>query len=68
MKWRAVASMVVEPYELPMADDVLFVRELYNTLGAHLSVDPESGRARVESLPGGRIIMRSSGTGAGAGR
>jgi lipopolysaccharide export system protein LptA len=27
--------------------------------GARLSVDPESGQAQVESLPGGRIIVRS---------
>jgi len=33
--------------------------------GAHLSVDPESGTAQVESLPGGRIIMRSRGAIAG---
>jgi len=36
--------------------------------GAHLSVDPHNGRAQVESLPGGRIIMRSRGAGVGTGR
>lgn len=40
-KWFTdeVAAHVVDPSELPMADDVLFVRELHNTIGAHLNVD-----------------------------
>ena len=42
-KWAtdAVANYVVEPYELPLADDALFLRELHNTLGAHLAIDCE---------------------------
>ena len=40
-KWHtnSVANFVVDPSELPMADDVLFLRELHNTLGAHLNID-----------------------------
>jgi hypothetical protein len=40
-KWATdhVANDLVEPAELPMADDVLFIRELFNTLGAHLAID-----------------------------
>ncbi len=40
-KWHTdeVAASVVDPSELPMADDVLFLRELHNTLGAHLNID-----------------------------
>jgi hypothetical protein len=40
-KWHTeeVAANVVDPSELPLADDVVFVRELFNTLGANLNVD-----------------------------
>ena len=40
-KWAtdSVEEFVVDPSELPLADDVLFVRELHNTLIAHLDVD-----------------------------
>lgn len=40
-KWHtdAVANFVVDPSELPLADDVVFLRELHNTLGAHLNID-----------------------------
>lgn len=42
-KWHTdeVANSVVDPSELPMADDVVFLRELHNTLGAHLNIDCE---------------------------
>jgi hypothetical protein len=42
-KWHtdSVANHVVEPYELPLADDVVFVRELNNTLSTHLNIDCE---------------------------
>ncbi|MCC7014143.1 MAG: hypothetical protein IT454_16415 [Planctomycetes bacterium] len=40
-KWRtdSVEAYVVDPSELPMADDVQYVRELHNTLIANLHVD-----------------------------
>lgn len=40
-KWHTdeVAAHVVDPSELPMADDVVFLRELHNTLGSHLNID-----------------------------
>jgi len=40
-KWHTdeVEEHVVDPSELPMADDVLFLRELHNTLGANLNID-----------------------------
>ena len=40
-KWatEAVKNQVVDPSELPLADDALFIREVYNTLGANLSID-----------------------------
>ncbi|MEQ1893416.1 MAG: PHB depolymerase family esterase [Planctomycetota bacterium] len=40
-KWAtdSVEEFVVDPSELPMADDVLFLRELHNTLIMHLDVD-----------------------------
>jgi predicted esterase len=42
-KWHTdeVASHVVDPSELPLADDTVYLRELYNTLGAHLNIDCE---------------------------
>ncbi len=42
-KWRtdAVESFVVDPSELPMADDTQFVREVHNTLITHLNIDCE---------------------------
>jgi predicted esterase len=40
-KWATahVANDLVDPLELPLADDVLFLRELFNTLGTHLAID-----------------------------
>ncbi len=40
-KWATdnVINNVVDPTELPLADDVLFLRELYHTLDAHLNID-----------------------------
>jgi len=40
-KWatESVEEFVVDPSELPLADDVLFLRELHNTLITHLDVD-----------------------------
>ncbi len=40
-KWHTdeVAANVVDPSELPLADDVVFLRELHNTLGTHLNID-----------------------------
>lgn len=40
-KWATdnVEEMVVDPSELPLADDVLFLRELHNTLISSLDVD-----------------------------
>ena len=40
-KWRtdAVESFVVDPSELPMADDTQFVREVHNTLITQLNID-----------------------------
>jgi len=40
-KWHTeeVANSVVDPSELPLADDVVFLRELHNTLGVHLNID-----------------------------
>ncbi|MFT4538951.1 MAG: hypothetical protein ACI841_000468 [Planctomycetota bacterium] len=56
-KWATdnVANNVVEPYELPMADDVLFIRELHNTLGAHLEIDCERVYASGFSNGGGFV-------------
>jgi hypothetical protein len=40
-KWATdnVEESVVDPSELPMADDLLYLRELHNTVIAHLDVD-----------------------------
>ena len=40
-KWHTdeVAANVVDPSELPLADDVVFLRELYNSLATHLNID-----------------------------
>lgn len=40
-KWHTdeVAAHVVDPSELPMADDAVFLRELHNTLGTYLNID-----------------------------
>jgi len=40
-KWatKAVRNWVVDPSELPLPDDALFIREIYNTLGANLNID-----------------------------
>lgn len=40
-KWHTdeVAASVVDPSELPLADDVVYIRELYNSLAAYLNVD-----------------------------
>ena len=40
-KWHTdeVAQSAVDPSELPLANDVVFLRELHNTLGAHLNID-----------------------------
>ncbi|MFT7671205.1 MAG: hypothetical protein ACI8X5_003922 [Planctomycetota bacterium] len=56
-KWHtnAVADFAVEPYELPLADDVLFLRELHNTLGDHLSIDCDRIYASGFSNGGGFI-------------
>lgn len=42
-KWHTdeVAANVVDPSELPLADDVAYLRELHNTLVTHLDVDCE---------------------------
>jgi poly(3-hydroxybutyrate) depolymerase len=56
-KWRtdAVEDFVVDPSELPMADDTLFVRELQNTLIMHLNVDCERVYASGFSNGGGFV-------------
>lgn len=40
-KWHtaSVEDFAVDPSELPLADDVLFVREIHNTLVTHLNID-----------------------------
>jgi hypothetical protein len=40
-KWHTdeVAAHAVDPSDLPMADDVVFLRELHNTLGNTLNID-----------------------------
>ncbi len=40
-KWHttSVEDFVVDPSELPLPDDVLFVREIHNTLVTHLNID-----------------------------
>lgn len=42
-KWatNSVATHVAHPSELPLADDAVFLRELYETLSAHLNIDCE---------------------------
>lgn len=42
-KWHTdeVAANVVDPSELPLANDVVYLRELHNTLVSHLDVDCE---------------------------
>ena len=40
-KWHTeeVAANVVDPSELPLADDTVFIREIYNTLATNLNID-----------------------------
>jgi len=39
-KWNTPAVVQsADPSELPLADDVLFIRELHNTIGRHLNID-----------------------------
>ena len=53
-----VADHVVDPSELPMADDVVFLRELHNTLGNALNIDCDriyaSGFLQRRRLPSRR--------------
>ena len=56
-KWAtdAVASYVVDPSELPLADDAVFLRELFNSLGAHLNIDCDRVYASGFSNGGGFV-------------
>jgi len=56
-KWRtgAVESYVVDPSELPMANDTQFVREVQNTLIAHLNIDCDRIYASGFSNGGGFV-------------
>lgn len=56
-KWRtdAVEDFAVDPSELPMADDTLFVRELHNTLVTHMNIDCERVYATGFSNGGGFV-------------
>lgn len=56
-KWRtdSVEEFVVDPSELPMADDTLFVREVYNTLISNLYVDCDRVYASGFSNGGGFV-------------
>jgi len=56
-KWHTlnVAQFTVDPSELPMADDVAYLRELQNTLAAHLNVDCERVFASGFSNGGGFV-------------
>lgn len=56
-KWRTDASeaFAVDPSELPMADDVQFVRELHNTLITSLNIDCDHVYASGFSNGGGFV-------------
>ncbi|MCK6445569.1 MAG: hypothetical protein L6Q99_04190 [Planctomycetes bacterium] len=56
-KWRtdSVEEFVVDPSELPMADDTSFVHELHDTLLTHLAVDCERVYASGFSNGGGFV-------------
>ncbi len=56
-KWHTdeVEEHVVDPSELPMADDALFIRELHNTIATHLSVDCDRIYASGFSNGGGFV-------------
>lgn len=56
-KWATanVAASVVDPSELPLADDALFLREVFETLVAHLDVDCERVYATGFSNGGGFV-------------
>lgn len=56
-KWRtdSVEAFVVDPSELPMANDALFVRELHNTLISRMNVDCERVYASGFSNGGGFV-------------
>lgn len=58
-KWATdnTAENVVHPSELPMADDVLYLRELFNTLGAHLNIDCE--RVYASGFSNGGAFVKS---------
>ncbi len=56
-KWHtdAVARYVVDPGELPLADDVVYLRELHNTIGRHLNIDCDRVYATGFSNGGGFV-------------
>ena len=56
-KWAtdAVADHAVDPSELPLADDAIFLREVHNTLGAHLNIDCDRVYASGFSNGGGFV-------------
>jgi poly(3-hydroxybutyrate) depolymerase len=57
-RWASVGVDAVDPSELPMADDVLFVRELHNTLIASLDLDCRRVYASGFSNGGGFVKTR----------
>ena len=56
-KWatNAVINHAVDPVELPLADDGTFIRELHNTIGAHLAIDCDRVYASGFSNGGGFV-------------
>lgn len=56
-KWAtdAVIQYQADPSELPLADDVTFIRELHNTIGQHLAIDCDRVYASGFSNGGGFV-------------
>lgn len=59
-KWAtdSVAQFQVDPSELPLVDDSLFVRELHNTVGAHLNIDCD--RVYASGFSNGGAFVKSN--------